>query len=68
MTLDSTSLRLVTIELATRGRSGVGGLVANGTITYDANHVSVVAPRAEGRVIAVRTDLGQSVDRVPCSP
>ena len=38
-----------------------GALVANGTITYDANRVSVIASRAEGRIVAVRADLGQAV-------
>jgi cobalt-zinc-cadmium efflux system membrane fusion protein len=61
VTLDSVSRRLVTIELVNARTSASAGLVANGTIVYDANHVSVVAPRAEGRVIAVLTDLGQSV-------
>ena len=61
VTLDSTSLGLMEIQLASAGASGAGGLVANGTITFDANHVSVVAPRAEGRVTEVRTDLGARV-------
>jgi cobalt-zinc-cadmium efflux system membrane fusion protein len=38
-----------------------GALVANGTIAFDENRVSVVAPRAEGRIVNVRTDLGQQV-------
>ena len=61
VTLDSTSLTLIDVQLARAGASGAGGLVANGTITFDANHVSVVAPRAEGRVTDVRTDLGAHV-------
>lgn len=61
VTLDSTSLSLAGIEVRPVGASSTAGLVANGTITYDANHVSVVAPRAEGRVTSVRADLGQSV-------
>lgn len=61
VTLDSTSLGLAEIEVGTAAASGAVGLVANGTITYDANHVSVVAPRAEGRVSSVRADLGQPV-------
>lgn len=62
VTLDSASLRLVTIELVNPRTSASAGLVANGTIVYDANHMSVVAPRAEGRVVAVRADLGQAVE------
>lgn len=61
VTLDSTSLRLAAIELAAVGTAAAGGLEANGTITYDANRVSVVAPRVEGRVMTVRVDLGDQV-------
>ena len=61
VTLDSTSLSLTDLELAAVGTARGGALIANGTITYDANRVSVVAPRAEGRVVAVRADLGASV-------
>ena len=61
VTLDSTSLRLVEIELVPALPLGSGGLLANGIITYDANRASVVAPRAEGRVAAVRADLGDEV-------
>ena len=59
--LDTTSERLAGIELITVGPAKVGVLSANGTITYDGNHVSVIASRAEGRVVSVRTDLGQRV-------
>lgn len=61
VTLDSTSLRLAELEFAIVGNGGAGGLMANGTITYDANRVSVIAPRADGRVVQVRADLGQQV-------
>lgn len=61
VTLDSTALRLAEIQVGPVARAGAGALIANGTITYDANHVSVVAPRAEGRVSELRADLGQSV-------
>lgn len=61
VTLDSTALRLADIELGPVVALGQGSLIANGTITYDANHVSVVAPRAEGRLTELRADLGQSV-------
>ena len=61
VTLDSTSLGLADIAIAPVGAFAGSGLVANGTITYDANRVSVIAPRTEGRVIAVRTDLGAQV-------
>ncbi|MEO7986160.1 MAG: efflux RND transporter periplasmic adaptor subunit [Gemmatimonadales bacterium] len=61
VTLDSAAQRLADIELATVTPDTGGGLVANGTITYDGNHVSTIASRAEGRVVAVRTDLGRRV-------
>ena len=61
ITLDSIAQRLAGIELVTATTSANAPLVANGTITYDANHVSVLAPRVEGRVVSVRADLGQQV-------
>ena len=59
--LDSTSQRLAGVELLSVTSSDAGVLIANGTITYDANRVSIVAPRVEGRVVSVRADLGQQV-------
>ena len=61
VTLDSAAQRLAGVELMTVSPDSGGGLVANGTITYDGNHVSVIASRAEGRVSQVRADLGQRV-------
>jgi cobalt-zinc-cadmium efflux system membrane fusion protein len=63
VTLDSTGQRLAGIELYTVQRGGTGELVANGSITYDANKVSVVSPHIDGRVVSVRADLGQTVQR-----
>ena len=59
--LDSASLRLAQVELITVGASTANELAANGSITFDADQVSVIAPRAEGRLVRVLTDLGQSV-------
>lgn len=59
--LDSTAQRLAGVELVTVGRADGGELVANGTITYNANRVAVVAPRSEGRIRKVLADLGQQV-------
>ena len=59
--LDSTAQRLAGVELFTVLASNAGSLTANGTITYDANRVSVVSSRVEGRLAAVRADLGQQV-------
>ena len=59
--LDSTSQRLVGIEVQVVGSAASDALVANGTITYNANRVSVVGPRVEGRIASVRADLGNQV-------
>jgi cobalt-zinc-cadmium efflux system membrane fusion protein len=59
--IDSAAQRFIGIVLATANAAAGEALVANGTITYDANRASVVAPRAEGRVLAVRADLGDQV-------
>lgn len=61
VTLDSAGQRLAGVELLTVGAGTRGELVANGTITYHANHVAVVAPRTEARLATVRADLGQRV-------
>ena len=59
--LDTMAQRLAGIEIDTVAAGGDGALIANGTITYDANRVSVVGSRAEGRVVSVRADLGERV-------
>jgi len=59
--LDATGQRLAGIELATVTPSSNGALMANGTITYDADRVSVISSRTEGRVVSVEADLGEQV-------
>ena len=61
--LDSVAQRLAGIEIQPVAIAEVGALIANGTIAFNENQVSIVAPRAESRVVAVRADLGQSVAR-----
>lgn len=61
VTLDSAGLRLAGVQVVKVAPVSGDELVANGTITYDANRVAVVSPRAEGRVLSVPTDLGQRV-------
>ena len=61
VTLDTAAMRLAGVEIAPVMMSSGDTLTANGAITFDANHVAIVAPRAEGRVTAVRADLGQEV-------
>lgn len=59
--LDAAAERLVGLEVHAVGTADSSALVTNGTITYDANRVSVVGPRVEGRIVSVRTDLGEPV-------
>lgn len=59
--LDTAAQRMAGIETLVVSPSSGGVLTANGTITYDANRVSVIASRVEGRISSVRTDLGQVV-------
>ena len=61
LVLDSAAVRLAGIELLTVSSNSVDELVANGSITFDANKVSVVSSRVEARVVSVRADLGQEV-------
>lgn len=59
--LDSAAQRLAGIELVAVTAAASGELTANGTITYDANRVSIVSSSTEARVVGVRADLGQRV-------
>lgn len=59
--LDTAAQRMAGIETMVVSPSAGGLLTANGTITYDANRVSVIASRVEGRISSVRADLGQVV-------
>jgi cobalt-zinc-cadmium efflux system membrane fusion protein len=59
--LDTAAMRLAGVDVQPVTATGGGMLTANGTITYDANHVSVIASRTEGRVVSVRADLGAQV-------
>ena len=61
VTLDSTAQRIAGIQLVTAAGAAGDALLANGTITYNADRVAVIAPRADGRIIGVLSDLGQEV-------
>lgn len=61
--LDSAALRVAGIRLAEAGVITSTNLQVTGTITYDANRVSHVGSRTEGRVVEVRADLGMRVTR-----
>lgn len=61
LVLDSNAVSLAGIEVMTVTSNSTSELVANGSITFDANRVSVVSSRVEARVVSVRADLGQQV-------
>ena len=61
ITLDSVARQLAGIELYTVTPTVGSALIANGTIAYDANRVSLVSPRVDARIVSVRADLGQEV-------
>lgn len=59
--LDTTAERIAGIQLVTATGAANDELLANGSLTYNADRLAVVAPRADGRITAVLTDLGQEV-------
>lgn len=61
--LDSLAVRLGGITVDTVATITTSGLPVTGTITYDANRVSHVGSRTEGRVVALRAELGARVAR-----
>lgn len=61
--LDSAQLRLGGITIDTVATITTSGLPVTGTITYDANRVSHVGSRTNGRVVSLRAELGARVAR-----
>lgn len=61
VTLDSMQLRLGGVAVESVATITTSGLMVTGTITYDANRVSHVGSRTEGRVVALRAELGERV-------
>ena len=61
VTLDTTAQRIAGIQLVTAAGAANDELLANGTLTYNADRVAVIAPRAEGRIVTVQSDLGREV-------
>lgn len=59
--LDSIGMAAARLRIVAVTAGGASQHVASGTVTYNLNRVSLVAPRAEGRVVRVLTDLGRSV-------
>ncbi len=61
--LDTAAVRLGGIRVGLPESAASSSLPVTGTITYDANRVTQVGARTEGRVIAIRVDLGSRVRR-----
>ena len=61
--VDTAAIRLAGIRVADADVVTSTNLQVTGTITYDANRVSHVGSRTEGRVVEVRADLGMRVQR-----
>ncbi|MDQ3670349.1 MAG: efflux RND transporter periplasmic adaptor subunit, partial [Actinomycetota bacterium] len=61
--LDTAAVRLGGIEIGTAESVTTSGLAVTGTITYDANRVSHIGSRTEGRIVTMRADLGARVRR-----
>lgn len=59
--LDSAALRLGGIVVGVAEARSSAGLPVTGSITYDPNRVSHIGARTQGRVTAVRADIGQAV-------
>jgi cobalt-zinc-cadmium efflux system membrane fusion protein len=59
--LDSAALAMADVEVGAAEAVATSGLTVTGTITYDAARVSHVGPRAEGRIMGLRAELGSRV-------
>lgn len=59
--LDSAALRVANIRTALVTTVASTGLRVTGTITYDANRVSHVGPRTDGRIVRMGADIGNRV-------
>jgi cobalt-zinc-cadmium efflux system membrane fusion protein len=61
VTLDSLAFSMADIVVGTADPVESSRLPVTGTITYDQNRVSHIGPRTEGRIVALRVDLGSPV-------
>lgn len=61
--LDTAAIRLGGIEVSLVDSITASALAVTGSITFDAGRVSHVGSRSDGRIVAVRTDLGARVAR-----
>lgn len=61
VTLDTAAIRFSGIQVATVDSVTTTGLEVTGSIAYDANRVSHIGARTDGRIVQMRADLGTSV-------
>lgn len=61
--LDTTAIRLGGIQVSVVDSITTSGLSVTGSIMFDADRVSHVGSRSEGRIVAVESDLGSRVQR-----
>lgn len=61
--LDTAGIRLGGIEVGVVESITTSGLLVTGSITFDADRVSHVGSRADGRLVKVQADLGTRVQR-----
>lgn len=59
--LDSAGIAAAGIRMGVVEAISTSGLLVTGAITYDANRVSHIGPRTEGRIIRMSADIGQQV-------
>jgi membrane fusion protein, heavy metal efflux system len=59
--LDSSGIAAAGIRTGIVQTISTSGLMVTGAITYDANRVSHIGPRTEGRIIRMEADIGQQV-------
>ena len=59
--LDTAALRMADIRLGAAEGVASSALPVTGTITYDANRVSHVGPKTEGRIVRLSAELGSRV-------
>jgi membrane fusion protein, heavy metal efflux system len=59
--LDSTAIAIANITVVPVETVQTTGLPVTGTITYDANRVSHIGPRIDGRIVRLAADIGQRV-------
>jgi cobalt-zinc-cadmium efflux system membrane fusion protein len=61
--LDTAAIRLGGIQVSEVASVTTSALAVTGSITFDADRVSHVGSRSDGRIVAVHTDLGAQVQR-----